>query len=215
MHPDFEKDGYLVVREFFDVTTIDLLSTYFKLKYNLIKTRADLLANHITLIKNGDNADSLAFYADTLVESVLSIYGSKTCNLLKCNLSPTYTYARIYEKGSFLRPHTDRNECEISATCPIYVSDYKPSKIFLSNFKKREIIHKKNFTLGEIKALGEYTEVNLYPGDALFYKGVEHYHWREPLEGDYLIQFFMHYVNANGKYKNLIYDGRPHLGFPK
>ncbi len=215
MHPDFEKDGYLVAREFFDVTTIDLLSTYFKLKYNLIKTRADLLSNHNTSIKNGDVADSLGFYADTLVESVFMNYGPETCNLLKCNLSPTYTYARIYEKGSILLPHTDRNECEISATCPIYVSDDKPSKIFISNFKKSEVQHKKDYTLDEIKTLGEYTEVNLYPGDALFYKGVEHYHWREPLEGDCLIQFFMHYVNANGMYKNLVYDGRPYLGFPK
>ena len=37
-------------------------------------------------------------------------------------------------------------------------------------------------------------------------------HWREPFT---YLQSFLHYVNANGPYKDFLYDKRPYLGMPK
>jgi hypothetical protein len=45
-------------------------------------------------------------------------------------------------------------------------------------------------------------KVNLKPGDGVIYRGCEIEHWREAYEGDYHIQAFLHYVDANGKYAN-------------
>ena len=54
----------------------------------------------------------------------------------------------------------------------------------------------------------------MYPGDILFYKGCERYHWRDPLESPLLFQFFMHFVQSDGKYKDLVFDTRPLMGLP-
>ena len=43
-------------------------------------------------------------------------------------------------------------------------------------------------------------KINLKPGDGVIYQGCEVEHWREPYEGDYHAQVFLHYVDANGKY---------------
>ena len=216
MHPDFKKNGYLISRSFFDNRTIALAQSYFDLKYRLINFSDE---NRATKTIIGDTirlANSFCFYGDTLTESILLNYGQKVSELLNINLSPTYSYTRIYEKDDFLIPHLDRPSCEVSASCPITCSNNSPSKIFISNYKfdRTQDIYR-NQTVVEIEARGDYTEVELYPGDALFYNGCERYHWRRPLSDDYLVQFFMHFVETNGINKDLYFDTRPYLGFPE
>lgn len=222
MHIDFEKNGYFVIRNFFDEITVLIFQKYWDLKWKVINFNDEerTKAAHTKLIGNVltkydvDVADSFNFYGDPLIESLELLYGQKVCEILKADLTPTYTYTRIYEKGSYLIPHVDRDSCEVSATCPVLSSDSKPSTIFLSNFKWDGKNNSKRFSLEEIKQKGDYSEVNLYPGDLLLYNGVERYHWREPIESDYIIQFFMHFVQTNGKYKDFVFDKRPYMGFP-
>jgi len=212
MNIDFEKNGYLVVRNFFSEEIINVLSMYFDLKYRIIKSDKTLRQEKTALVS--DVADGLCLAKDNLPESILMLYKDKMSQVLGLNLAPTYTYTRIYEQGNTLIPHVDRASCEISATCPITISDSSVSTIFISNFKFDPSIHSDSYwNSGEIKKLGDYTQVDLQPGDALFYKGCEHFHWREPLEKDYLIQFFMHAVRSDGQYSDLIYDGRLYMGF--
>ena len=45
-------------------------------------------------------------------------------------------------------------------------------------------------------------EVILNKGDAIIYNGCKLEHWREPFDGDYHIQTFLHYVDKKGEYKN-------------
>ena len=210
MHPNFEKNGFLIAREFLDTTTVKILSTYFDIKYRIIK-HEDTKDTAYSSVARGDVTNSYVFYSDHLTESVLFNNGQRISNLLGLNLTPTYTFARIYEKGKPLLPHTDRPSCEISASCPVYTSNGKPSVIYVSNFTKSDSNRK--YTLDEIMATGDYTKVELNPGDALFYKGCERYHWRLPLDYDYLIQFFMHSVQADGEYREHSLDKRPYLGF--
>ena len=223
MHIDFKRNGYLVAREFFDNTTVALMQTYWNLKWRFLNFSDEgkqsfehsKINGDVPTISDADVAFSYNIYGDPLTESIELCYGQLASELLETNLSPTYTYTRIYEKDSFLIPHIDRESCEVSATSPIIISDDKPSKIFISNFKWWEVTDtKKRFNIEEIKQKGDYSEVELYPGDVLFYSGLERYHWREPLESDYMIQFFMHFVLADGEYKDLVFDRRPYMGFP-
>ena len=214
MNIDFENSGYLVVRNFFSEETIDILSTYFDLKYRVIQSDAALRREYTAASK--DVADGIRFGSnDHLTESILLLYGDKMSKVLDLDLTPTYTYTRIYEQGNILRPHSDRPSCEISATSPITISDSRASTIYLSKFKVDFSIHSGSYqSSGEIKKLGDFTRVDLLPGDVLFYKGCERFHWREPLESDYLVQFFMHTVQTNGQYSDFVFDKRPYMGFP-
>ena len=213
MNIDFENNGYLVVRNFFSEETIDILSTYFDLKYRVIQSNYQLRQEHTAAAK--DVANGLCFSNDTLTESILLLYGEKMSQLLDLNLTPTYTYTRIYEQDNTLLPHVDRPACEVSATCPITIGDNRSSSVYLSKFTYDSFTHSGSYrSIEEIKKLGDYTQVDLLPGDALFYKGCERFHWREPLESDYLVQFFMHTVQVNGQYSDHVFDKRPYMGFP-
>jgi hypothetical protein len=44
--------------------------------------------------------------------------------------------------------------------------------------------------------------VSLNKGDAIIYKGCDVEHWREPFNGDYHMQVFLHYVDKHGKYSD-------------
>jgi hypothetical protein len=103
-------------------------------------------------------------------------------------LYPTYTYSRIYQKGEVLAPHIDRVECEYSFTLALkYDKDIWPIYLETSEGAK---------------------EIILDVGDILIYKGVENFHWRLTLEGQYHYQAFFHYVDKNGKFSDKKFDGR-------
>lgn len=109
-------------------------------------------------------------------------------------LYPTYSYARIYYKGSELQKHFDRESSEITATIclekdvdwPLYVKNEEGT------------IHK----------------IDLEIGDMGLYSGRKHEHWRDPLIGEKQIQAFLQYVDVNGPSAWLKWDTRPVLGMP-
>jgi hypothetical protein len=129
----------------------------------------------------------------------------------KLDLIPTYSYARIYNKGNILKRHKDRPSCEISTTInlegnhwSIYL-DPTGQDTVIDEYKN---IHKPNAPKG--------IKVDLKQGDMLIYSGCELEHWREPFEGDFCVQVFLHYNHANGKFgNNNLFDKRPMLGIPK
>ena len=225
MHPEFEKNGFLHARNFLDSITVNIMSTYLDLYYRYITFtdenkeafRKTVLGDETgPLGKKGDVSSSYAFYGSLITESILLNYGQKASTLLGNNLLPTYSFTRIYEKGAPLIPHVDRHQCEISATLPVITCNDKPSVIYVANYHWSKISKRpvEKYSVEDIMKKGDYSRFELYPGDALFYRGSERYHWREDLEQDYLAQFFLHYVQADGKHKDLYFDTRPYLGFP-
>tara|TARA_R100001129_G_scaffold69080_1_gene47206 strand:- start:39 stop:674 length:636 start_codon:yes stop_codon:yes gene_type:complete len=154
---------------------------------------------------------SYSIYADhvmeTLLMKVLPVMKEKT----GLNLVPTYSYARVYERGAELKRHKDRPSCEISTTInlggdpwPIFI-DPTGSNNVIDEYKN---IHKPNAPKG--------VKVDLNPGDMLIYAGCELEHWREPFEGQLCGQVFLHYNHADGQFaKSNLYDKRPMLGVPK
>jgi len=152
-----------------------------------------------------------SIYADhvmeTLLMKVLPVMKEKT----GLRLIPTYSYARVYERGSVLKRHKDRPSCEISTTLnlggdpwPIFI-DPTGSDNVINEYKN---IHRPNAPKG--------VKVDLDPGDMLIYSGCELEHWREPFEGQLCGQVFLHYNHADGQFaKSNLYDKRPMLGIPK
>lgn len=129
-------------------------------------------------------------YADmaceTLLIKVMPLIERKT----KMKLTPTYSYARIYEQGNELKKHIDRFACEISGTLALGGEAWP---IFLGGKK-----------------------INLKPGDLLIYKGCEVEHWREPLKKGFCAQTFFHYNQiSNTRSEQEKFDNRPSIGIPK
>jgi len=145
-----------------------------------------LLLKHKKNISNFDfvqsnNLDSY-FHADNFTETILINKLNRMEKETGLKLIPTYSFSRVYSYNANLEKHKDRPSCEVSATI-MWGSDGVSWSIFMDG-----------------------TKCEMQPGDAVIYLGCEIEHWREPFEGDYHIQSFLHYVDANGSYKDYAYD---------
>jgi hypothetical protein len=133
------------------------------------------------------------FFMETLLMKVMPIMKEQT----GLELIPTYSYARVYEKGSILHRHKDRPSCEISTTLNL---GGEPWPIFVD---------------GTGGTNNKGIQIDLSPGDMLVYSGCELEHWRESFTGNLCAQVFLHYNHVNGQFKNTnLFDGRPSLGLP-
>lgn len=110
-------------------------------------------------------------------------------------LLPTYSYARLYKTGEKLKIHTDRPACEISATITLGF-DGEAWPIYMGDENKTNA-----------------SEIKMGVGDAVLYRGMEKHHWRKKFKGNWQAQVFLHYVDADGPYKEWKFDKRPSLGF--
>jgi len=185
------KQPYRVARQVISPDTLDLL------KNTLLLTKA------VDYFHKGIDPENKTAFGDEQSPVGFPFYGQTICDSLAVTLLPlmqeqtglelypTYTYGRIYWNGSTLAKHKDRPSCQYSATLCID-NDPKPWPIFMEGKK-----------------------ILLNPGDIAIYKGCDVEHWREPYEGNQQIQLFLHYVDANGIYKDYKFDKRPMLGIKK
>ena len=122
------------------------------------------------------------------------------------DLTETYSYTRKYKRGAYLKSHTDRPSCEISATiCLDYkTDDNTPWKIWVQN--DRDYL---DDAFDNQEALSEYQKmsiskrkgcvaVSLEVGDVLLYQGPNIPHWRDTFLGDYSSHMFLHFINTHG-----------------
>jgi hypothetical protein len=139
---------------------------------------------------------SPACYGDSATEGLLDHVRPRVEAVIGLRLEPTYSYLRIYKQGDVLQSHRDRPACQFSLSVNIGQIPDAPWPLFVEN------------PAGPV-------EVVLRPGDALLYRGVELFHWREPYPGRQLVQVFLHFIDADGSYADQIYDGRRALMLPK
>ena len=155
-----------------------------------------LVQNNYLKYNDGQVERGYAAYGLPISESLLEMFVAPLSRALGRPLYPTYSYTRFYLKGAVLAKHLDRKSCEVSATLTIDHAAAEPWPILI-----------------ETKA-GEEVPVALQRGDILVYKGYERRHWRAPLDGDWQIQVFLHFVHQDGPYADFKFDTRPRLGAP-
>jgi hypothetical protein len=183
---DYEKRGFVVVREFIPHFFAEYLKEYF----NTLKISR-------RLNEKGDDQvrDSDCVYGDPAFDTFMMMSAPMLSNLIGVDILPTYTYGRIYYNGAELSPHIDRNECEHSVTLCLGGESDLPWPIMIRGLD------------------GNTHACHLLPGDIAIYKGSEVPHWREKFKGETQYQIFLHYVESKGKHGKLLYDGRPYIGF--
>ena len=189
----FSQNKYQVIKNAVSYELANFCFNYFLLKRDAVKYMYDrnIVAESPILgtWKDQQVPNVYSHYADfvmeTLLVKVLPIMAEQT----GLDLVPTYSYARIYEKGSILHKHKDRPSCEISTTLNL---GGDPWAIYL-----------------------EGVQVDLAPGDMLVYSGCELEHWRDEFQGNLCGQVFLHYNHRNGQFaEQNKFDKRAMLGLP-
>jgi hypothetical protein len=189
MNEILNRDGYLIIKNFIPKELCQFANVYFKIKQDSLQYEID-----------SQCPESKSFYADTFIETLLLTSCKKLTEVTGINLIPQYSYARVYGKGEVLKIHRDRPECQYSAT--LCLSRPKELPIWPIFFSKEKNVSGENALL-------------LEEGDLCFYKGTELYHWRNECMVPWHLQAFLHYVDKNDVYGNIIYDGRRSLGIKK
>ena len=190
--------NYMLLQE----SAVDLM-----LKHNKINPANPLIGSWTDKQVPGVYSKYGDWVMETLLLYVMPIMKAKT----GLDLIPTYSYTRIYRKGSILKRHKDRPSCEISTTLHL---GGDPWSIFIDPTGSDNVIdeYKNIHKPGAPKGV----QVDLKQGDMLIYSGCELEHWREPFQGNVCSQVFLHYNHANGKFaQSNLYDKRPILGVTK
>jgi len=191
----------IFINNFLPNQIFNLVNSYCIIKYSNLKT-----------FKIDDQSNSLiGQYGDPLMETLLDMSTPVIEKNVGKNLFPTYSYFRIYDKLSDLKVHTDRDSCEYTvALCVgadpkeipynIYIGEENDNSDY--KYKSKE----KNLSL-QIE-----NKFKMLPNDALIFQGTDKYHWREECIHDHYMTVFLHYVDQNGEYSELKFDGRTMLG---
>lgn len=175
---------------------------YVVLSGALSKERCKSLVDHMFVLHKQGKLEkdeqcplSDSVYGDPIFDKLLEQMARPIGINVGKKLLPTYTYARIYRPGEILKRHKDRPACEISATLTL---GYDANSVWPIMFdEEKELM------------------VELETGEMAVYKGCDVMHWRAPFKGNWHVQVFLHYVDADGPYASEALDGRASLGVDK
>ena len=185
-HDYFEEHGYIYLTE---VLSKEMCADLTKMMFDLYEKGE--------LEKDGQCPLSDSIYGHPIFDKLLEELALPFGHNIGRTLLPAYTYARIYRPGETLKRHVDRPSCELSATMTLghdQMSELWP--IFMSK--------------DPADKAGNSVIIDV--GDCVFYKGNELVHWRPEYVGEWQVQVFFHYVDANGPHKEYAYDKRESLG---
>jgi hypothetical protein len=185
----FKQQGYVHLKDFLPLHTCQELTTELKRLVTENKTVNDSQCPLSQAVHG-----ALAF--DKLLETCLP-YFEKASGL---KLYPTYSYARLYnQQGEELKIHRDRQSCEISASITLgFEGDVW------------------SIYMGDQEDKTNGAEIKMAVGDAVMYRGMDKWHWREPyFEGKWQAQVFLHYVDQDGPHTEWKYDKRESLSLSK
>lgn len=139
---------------------------------------------------------SWTVYGDKFTEYLLDKYQEEASSLVGEVLLPGYSWVNHYRKGDALRPHTDRAASEVGVSVVVGPRSVIDWPLFI-RIRENEAI-----------------AVNCNPGDAIFFNGQRHQHWRLKLEEEYCSVVNLFFVRKYGEQAELVYDGRDSLGKP-
>ena len=170
------------------------LCEFLALEYEMMEEVCKVLYAGADLSDLEEN--TFARYAPLMFETLMLKLNPLVAKEWGHELVPVYSYARIYYKGSQLKKHFDRPSSEVSVSVAISKEPEYNWPIYIKNED------------------GVEHEINLDVGDIVIYSGRKHEHWRNPYEGNKVVQAFLQYVEADGPYSYLKWDTKPALGLP-
>lgn len=179
----FRQSGYTVLRHVLSPQSAQLMTTYALLQQQM---QGYYQAEDMFRAAMGHYADAMS---ETLLLELIPLMEQAT----GLKLLPCYSYLRIYGPGAVLPKHLDRPSCEVSASLAL-------------GFRAPSLWPLCVHADGQDKALG------LAPGDMLIYRGADVPHWRDTFNGEWCVQTFLHYVDADGAYTDFKFDGRERIG---
>jgi len=215
---EFEKDGYLIVKDLWDPE--ELYHPLPELRGQLNYWDNDPTHfNHIPLESQVEG--SVARYWHPQYRTVHSGVRKKLEKIIGRKLYNTYYYDRYYFPGQELTKHADRGACEISVS--IHISTDLPDDLKDWPFKIKTPDTYTDKKKTSILVPGEERIGILNPGDGLLYKGCERPHWRDPMPSPrirkrdkllrkkipteyYYHQIFFHYVLQDGQRAHCAWD---------
>lgn len=176
----------IVVRDALTKEVCDLMSIEFSMMRDAVKTLDPYndCFDHPSVGKN-----TFSWYSPIGFESLMEYLRPTIEEVVGDHLYSTYSYGRIYNHNSELKPHTDRDSSEISVSCCL----------------KKDSDWSLNF---------EGSSVDLNVGDICIFPGSEITHWRDKYNGQEYIGAFLQYVRASGERSYLKWDTRPRLATP-
>jgi len=178
---NLEADGYAVIPSLISPEVCALVREAFKVES--IKLSQEEVVSQPSFDKYGTS------YGDALLSMLQPVLSEIIEPVV-----PTYSYIRSYTRGSTLKLHTDRAECEVSLSIALEGTRWP----FVVVDKNREVV-----------------EIEAGIGDAVVYEGETTPHGRHnPLQHDASTHIFLHYVRADGKHKDKGLDNRVILGTP-
>ena len=137
---------------------------------------------------------AFAMYSPVCFEAMGQVIQPMIEQVVGCELYQTFSYARVYVKGTNLVRHRDRTSGEwVGNVC--ITRDDTDWELY-------------------IELDGKSHQILLNQGDICIFRGHKDYHWRPKYTGELQVQAFVSYVDVNGKYAKNKYDGRPMLSMP-
>ena len=182
----FAQDGYLLLPALLNPAVTDFLWSYAQTK----------LACRLLGFGHGPSAHVPSAYGDPAFDGLLEYLRPRFEEASGLQLSSTFSFFRLYKRGDKLERHRDRPACEVAVTLNIGQQPSDPWPLYVQ---------------GNVNCY----RAQLSPGDALLYRGIDLLHWREPFQGNWLLQAFLFYVDRSGPYADQRFDGRITLMRPK
>lgn len=181
---DFIGDHYKIIKNFIEYDFVEFIQDYFTLKINASDPNIFL--------------DTYDFCYDPLTEVILQNSCEVLGEIIKINILPTYSFVKMYMKGDKLQYNFNKNSSEIIGLLSLGVSeDFRIDSIYLKDVENK---------FNSIK-------INLDPGDLCLFDSRYLLNSGEVCKNKWNLQCFLHFVEQTSPNRNLIYDGRPYLGF--
>ena len=193
---EFDKNGYLIIRNLWDSQDLYCEPPTIKGQYNYFGSTDKF--NHIPVENQVEGSTSRYYWPP--YKYIHSQIRLKLEKIIGKKLYNTYYYDRFYNPGQELAIHTDRPACEISVTIHVSTNLNQPWSIWIKtpdiyvDNKKSKIIKK-----------GENHSAILNPGDGMLYKGCERPHWRDPMPTEYYKTWYGKKVEKNGLYYHQVF----------
>ena len=182
----------IFIKEFLPKQILNLIYSYTIIKFSdQKKFKHDLQTSSI-----------VGEVSDYLMETLLATSNPVIEQNLNKKLFPTYSYFRIYDKGSDLKIHKDRPSCEYTVALCLGADPVdKPYEIFIGE-EDEESDYKYYDKDGKYNRYKIQHKFSMLPNNALIFKGIEKKHWRETCHHDHFMTVFLHYVDQEGLSKN-------------